>query len=958
MQSAMSLRAAGLQQAEAHGTGGTQTAADADKADVAMQGSADGMPAWQSSSCSSSSSDGSDWGRAWDGLEQNLESTMYHDAALHASTMQGTGAGTSQGSWSMAGSPAGGSSALPTLPEEGLSPDAEDAQAGPLDDMQQPAAALRVGACHTGHDRLRRSHMATQVLAPAGADSVDATASKEAYSTAAFASGDRTSGSSQSAEEHAASDAEILTGDEAVTLSLLRVKVTNTAVTLWPEALTLATQLCRAAAAGKSEPSSEGAIDVHHSEEFEQSGAGQGKFVAQANSDVNSQSCVQSSGAGSGASGAQSSLVSGPQQSTGHAIQSACTVPAHAAQDEPCGCEQLLAQSTSVTLESQGAATGSADAEQAAAAALAALNQRELAAAAHAGTDGQLSSHDGAEPAAEHVLRPADAPDSGAAGSSSPECSHSEAAAQVHVDELSPGTRAAQARANHMHRTLFADATSELDGGSRRWSASGASSRYIDAHSRATSGGLHAATHAGAGLLGPFMHDTYHAGECMVAVGAPLHSGTREDSTRLLSIPTEQEDDGVLDAAIASQTGGLASALRTDYVGTTGSVPGAAVRAPEATIGRLPARYPDSATRVTATASCVSITLQERAPAVRRRAHGGEQCRARLTASSVNVQLDLFTPGAGAFARAAVSVQRFAAHQAGSVATGATASGQQGAQMRSTRHAAGAAQDDATWRPLAVHLRHGPRDKRADMLRLLVRAEDDAEDGPRHATVSLRLPSLRIRLEQPTVTFLRVRFLSWTMCYTWHAPLLADQMIDYIVWRRRYMPHCRRCPQRACCMRTSARVLSANMLTAPALQAFAEEVQAASAPASPVRSQRASVSPTQSHAAPADPAHMSAPAASARSAKEPRALAASADSLMMLVSIEEPSAAYATLANMLFKAVDVHPFVIALDYHPVKVCAGTALLSIVVDSQMIHADSSDLLQLAPRELLLVVMSFC
>jgi hypothetical protein len=40
---------------------------------------------------------------------------------------------------------------------------------------------------------------------------------------------------------------------------------------------------------------------------------------------------------------------------------------------------------------------------------------------------------------------------------------------------------------------------------------------------------------------------------------------------------------------------------------------------------------------------------------------------------------------------------------------------------------------------------------------------------------------------------------------------------------------------------------------------------------------------------------------------------------MMLVSIDEPSAAYATMSNMLFASVDVHPFVIALDYHPVKV---------------------------------------
>jgi hypothetical protein len=49
---------------------------------------------------------------------------------------------------------------------------------------------------------------------------------------------------------------------------------------------------------------------------------------------------------------------------------------------------------------------------------------------------------------------------------------------------------------------------------------------------------------------------------------------------------------------------------------------------------------------------------------------------------------------------------------------------------------------------------------------------------------------------------------------------------------------------------------------------------------------------------------------------EPVALASS---LMMLVSIDEPRSAQATFANMLFKSVDIRPFVLVVDYHPVKV---------------------------------------
>lgn len=75
-------------------------------------------------------------------------------------------------------------------------------------------------------------------------------------------------------------------------------------------------------------------------------------------------------------------------------------------------------------------------------------------------------------------------------------------------------------------------------------------------------------------------------------------------------------------------------------------------------------------------------------------------------------------------------------------------------------------------------------------------------------------------------------------------------------------------------------------------------------------------------AAEADMPQPADPAAGAEADVPPagqlHALAASAGS-MLLLSLDEPSAAYATLSNMLFKAVDVHPFVIVLDYHPVKV---------------------------------------
>lgn len=59
---------------------------------------------------------------------------------------------------------------------------------------------------------------------------------------------------------------------------------------------------------------------------------------------------------------------------------------------------------------------------------------------------------------------------------------------------------------------------------------------------------------------------------------------------------------------------------------------------------------------------------------------------------------------------------------------------------------------------------------------------------------------------------------------------------------------------------------------------------------------------------------------------------------MLLLTLDEPSATYATLSNMLFKAVDVHPFVIVLDYHPVKVRSGLecVVLSCIAASSCIH----------------------
>lgn len=98
------------------------------------------------------------------------------------------------------------------------------------------------------------------------------------------------------------------------------------------------------------------------------------------------------------------------------------------------------------------------------------------------------------------------------------------------------------------------------------------------------------------------------------------------------------------------------------------------------------------------------------------------------------------------------------------------------------------------------------------------------------------------------------------------------------------------------------------------MQPESEPSDAPSPPASPTRR-------TVSHSGNADRAERRSNDEHLRATAKPAQLSASADSLLMMVSIDEPKAAYATLSNMLFKSVDVRPFVVVVDYRPVKVRA-------------------------------------
>jgi hypothetical protein len=104
------------------------------------------------------------------------------------------------------------------------------------------------------------------------------------------------------------------------------------------------------------------------------------------------------------------------------------------------------------------------------------------------------------------------------------------------------------------------------------------------------------------------------------------------------------------------------------------------------------------------------------------------------------------------------------------------------------------------------------------------------------------------------------------------------------------------------------------------LQEFLKAVEPhPGSPRSPVSPTTRLIRPPQSAESPALPAagsHSCSDSYHPVSSVKPVTLASS---LLMLVSIDEPKSAQATFTNMLFKSVDIRPFVLVVDYHPVKV---------------------------------------
>jgi hypothetical protein len=678
----------------------------------------------------------SGWGEAWGDIDDGklLDATVYHEVGAAQGPRRG-----SSGSWTVADGASGGVRTIdgssgdsgPARSSGAAEPDAPHVHGGPAELSSSLSADLDPCTGQLGNESSGRSASDPGTLAHAPASLEHALPTYSAHDAcagtqeahvrcagaavpaaivgAADGSAERaacaqlaadrvqTVGSSGSAAEQTASDAEILTGDDAATMSLLRVKFTNTAVTLWPEAVTLAAQLARAVSSGPRKRSPMRNRDADEAQSS-QASADEAAVNRQRTSDV--------------ASSSDSSSV---------AALPRC--------------------------DDDGTSAGMAAEPRAAEAAI--LPEPALLAIPEDG------------PAADVQLHASQQPNSEARDQVSPlQASRAHSPPQASPDEHQLEAVHDMQAARALDATMFQDAASQLGASSasqrRRLSESHATSRrYVDARSRRASTDASTRT----SITEPqadFMHDVYHAGECVVAVGAPPGDGPYSDRGDAFHVPSEQEQNGIVESEYSSQSGGLAGAVLSDYVGTDGSSGEALARAAEAFVGRLGARYPDSATRVTLTAAQFSLTVQEDARGGSARARRDSVgCRARVVASGVNSQLDLFPPGMGCHARATTAIRHIAAHQAGSTAAAPAASGAQASpQQPSQRRDASAA---VQWHPLALYLKHGPVDTRADMLRMLLRVDDDADNGPRQATVSLRLPSLRIRLEQPTVTFLRVR---------------------------------------------------------------------------------------------------------------------------------------------------------------------------------------------------------
>ena len=238
-----------------------------------------------------------------------------------------------------------------------------------------------------------------------------------------------------------------------------------------------------------------------------------------------------------------------------------------------------------------------------------------------------------------------------------------------------------------------------------------------------------------------FMHDMDLAGESVVAVGT-----LAESQLHAAGVPSEQEDDGLVAPDLQQASTGLLGSVMEDYVSQ--HKPSQPSSAAEPVLGRLGVNYPDSCRRLAVSAAGISVLLRpdgimstDYAAAASMVGKG----LVRLEVSGARMQHDQFADGGSSRSRLAARVRSIEMHQAGFLT------------HRSQHPASSAGQGGVKWRPLAAHLKQGPSDPRHDVLRLLLQVGRNTE-GSQEASVVLRLPSLRLHLEQPVLLFLKVCF--------------------------------------------------------------------------------------------------------------------------------------------------------------------------------------------------------
>lgn len=241
--------------------------------------------------------------------------------------------------------------------------------------------------------------------------------------------------------------------------------------------------------------------------------------------------------------------------------------------------------------------------------------------------------------------------------------------------------------------------------------------------------------------LPDFMHDMDLAGESVVAVGT-----LAESQLHAAGVPSEQEEDGLVAPELQQVPAGLLGSVMEDYVGQ--QKPTHPSSAAEPVLGRLGGKYPDSCRRLAVSAACISVLLRpDGIMSTDYAAAAGMVGKGlvRLEVAGARMQHDKFAAGCSSSSRLAVRVRSVAVYQAGFLAN------------RSQRSVQSSGQGGVKWRPLAAHLKNGPSDPRHDVFRLLLQVGASTE-GSQEASVVLRLPSLRLHLEQLVLVFLKVCF--------------------------------------------------------------------------------------------------------------------------------------------------------------------------------------------------------